>query len=332
MNETSPVTRATHPWVAAGAQRVRFATGFGAQFLASLGEDWSASLELVRAAEDLGFDAYWNYDHPKDAPDCWMYLAALSVCTTRIRLGSLVSSVYYRSPPLLARCAADVDQLSRGRLVLGVGGGDDPAEARQLGVARPSGQARVQGVEEAVHIIRGLWTGGPFTFTGEQFGVTDATFGPRPAQSPAVPLLIAGAGEATLRQVARYADASNFGAHERIGGAMGIDSVKEKLELLRRQCDAVCRPYESILKTFTSLPVVVGETPTAVRRKLDAIPEPIRVAYASSMVVGTPSELIEYYRPLVAAGIQYVIAAVVMHDVDTLRLLAEQVLPALQPD
>ncbi len=139
-----------------------------------------------------------------------------------------------------------VDRLSRGRLVLGIGGGDDPAEALRLGMPRPNSTTRLRDVEEALSIVRGLWSRGPFTFICDQFNVTEAVFGPGPVQTPDVPVLIAGSGEATLRQVACYAGASNFGAHERMGAAFTIDSIRDKLKILRGQCDAVGRPCESL--------------------------------------------------------------------------------------
>jgi alkanesulfonate monooxygenase SsuD/methylene tetrahydromethanopterin reductase-like flavin-dependent oxidoreductase (luciferase family) len=198
------VEHAVHPWIAEGDQRVRFGLGI-------LG--WRAGEDLIRLgqrAEELGFDSYWVQDHPMGGPDCWTSLAALAVTTRRIRLGSIVSCVYYRSPALLARQAADVDRLSGGRLVLGVGFGDSEAEFRHMNLAVPPVPERQAALAETVQIVRGLWSGRPFTFNGAHFGVHDAVLPAGPVQQPYVPLLIAGGGErVTLRQVAEYADMSN---------------------------------------------------------------------------------------------------------------------------
>jgi alkanesulfonate monooxygenase SsuD/methylene tetrahydromethanopterin reductase-like flavin-dependent oxidoreductase (luciferase family) len=108
MVDVRSLDRAGHPWIVEGDRRVRFGLGI-------LG--WRAGADLIRLgqrAEEMGFDSYWVQDHPMGGPDCWTSLAALAVTTRRIRLGSIVSCVYYRSPALLARQAADVDRLSDG--------------------------------------------------------------------------------------------------------------------------------------------------------------------------------------------------------------------------
>src|SRR4030081_2141594 len=122
---------APHPWVAEGQDKIRFA--IVGPFL----KEWSETLEFVLRAEELGFDAYWANDHPTRSMDCWSTLTALAMATRKIRLLSLVSCIYYRSPALLARLAADVDRVSNGRLILGVGIGDDVPEFAQLQIPFP---------------------------------------------------------------------------------------------------------------------------------------------------------------------------------------------------
>lgn len=140
---TEPLTRVTHPWVEEGADRIRFA--IGDVFLT----EWDDTVAFVRRAEQLGFDSYWAYDHPNRIMDTWTKLAAVATATERIRLISMVSCVFYRSPFLLARQAADVDRISGGRLVLGVGIGDDEPEFRELGVPFLPSRKRQQAMEEA---------------------------------------------------------------------------------------------------------------------------------------------------------------------------------------
>jgi alkanesulfonate monooxygenase SsuD/methylene tetrahydromethanopterin reductase-like flavin-dependent oxidoreductase (luciferase family) len=112
--------------------------------------------QLARRIETLGHDAIWTYDHPVTlgAADCWITLALLATATTSIRLGSAVSCVAYRHPALLARVAADIDQISQGRLVLGIGAGDDDAELSQLGLPFPALRERQTALQEALEIVR----------------------------------------------------------------------------------------------------------------------------------------------------------------------------------
>jgi alkanesulfonate monooxygenase SsuD/methylene tetrahydromethanopterin reductase-like flavin-dependent oxidoreductase (luciferase family) len=146
-------------------------------------------------------------------------------------------------------------------------------------------------------------------------------------QQPHVPLLIAGGGErVTLRQVAQYADVSNFAPHPAAGSAYTSDDVRRKYDALRRHCDDMGRPYESILRTYLHFPVILAETPAAVQAKLAMVPSDAR---EPSLLAATPSEAIAHYRDLAAAGVQYFIAATWGHDAETLRLLGQQVRPEI---
>jgi alkanesulfonate monooxygenase SsuD/methylene tetrahydromethanopterin reductase-like flavin-dependent oxidoreductase (luciferase family) len=142
--------------------------------------------------------------------------------------------------------SADVDRMSAGRLVLGLGIGDVLPEFEQLGLRFPSTRDRLQALEETIRIVRGVVGEAPFTYQGHQFWVTNATLPFGPIQQPHLPLLIAGGGErVTLRQVAQYADMSNFGEHVYTGGAQSVADVRRKLDVLDRHCDALGRPPES---------------------------------------------------------------------------------------
>jgi len=235
----------THPWVAEAAQRVRFGIDGGGP-----PGGLPALVDWAQTVEDLGFDSLWVGDHTMGRWDCWTALAALAVRTRRLRLGPLVSCVYYRPPALLARIAADVDVLSGGRLVLGLGVGDIPTEFAQLGLRYPPVPERQTALAETVEIVRGLWGGAPFTFEGAHFRVAEAAVRPGPVQRPRVPLLIAGGGErTTLAQVARYADAANFGPTAATGSAWGTEEVRRKYAALREHCARIGRLYESVLRT-----------------------------------------------------------------------------------
>jgi alkanesulfonate monooxygenase SsuD/methylene tetrahydromethanopterin reductase-like flavin-dependent oxidoreductase (luciferase family) len=345
---TAPAStpRAIHPWVAEQERRVRFGVFNGPL------TEWRVLLAWVQAIERLGLDSFWIGDHPMlSAVDCWTALAALAVHTERLRLGPLVSCVYYRPAALLARQAADVDRLSAGRLVLGLGIGDLPKEFEQLGLAKPPFRQRAIALAETVALVRGLWGPAPVTLHGTHVRAEDARLGSGPVQEPHVPLLIARGGErVTLRQVAEHADACNFGPNGATGSAWGLPEVRRKLEALRRHCAAVGRPDAAVLRSHFGH-VVAAETEAGVVAKLAArlarpgteeaerqpglprrlilrygLPSVEDVAYV--VVAGTPEQLVTYYRSLMGAGMRYFITQCGT-DEETVRLLAEAVVPRL---
>jgi alkanesulfonate monooxygenase SsuD/methylene tetrahydromethanopterin reductase-like flavin-dependent oxidoreductase (luciferase family) len=131
--------------------------------------------------------------------------------------------------------------------------------------------------------------------------------------------------------VAEHADASNFGAHAAVGGAFTEDGITRKFEALRAHCDAAGRAYDAVLRTHWACPVVVGRTPQDVERQLATVQDRLRTQYASSAIIGMPEEVISRFQALVAAGMQYFITYVAPGDSETLRLLAEEVFPAVRP-
>ena len=177
MADFGTLARPIHPWVAAGQGKVRF----GVSML--FRSDWSTYVAWVQEAEALGFDSIWAQDHPPRMPDWATTLAALAMVTRTIRLGSYVNSIYYRTPTLLARMAADVDRMSNGRFVLGIGIGFGAAEFAQFGLTLPSVRERQEALEETLQIIAGLWGPQPFTFAGKHFQVEEATSAPPSTRS-----------------------------------------------------------------------------------------------------------------------------------------------------
>ena len=165
MSDAQGWTRPVHPWVAEGQEQVRF----GVQPWP--GWDWRAFLSMAGEAEALGFDSFWTYDHPLGGRDCWAGLAAAAQRTSRVRLGTLASCIYYRNAVTLARLAADVDQLSGGRVVLGLGLGDSQAEFARMGLPWPPMRERQRRLEETVAAVYGLWGAEPFTVRGEHVRV-----------------------------------------------------------------------------------------------------------------------------------------------------------------
>jgi alkanesulfonate monooxygenase SsuD/methylene tetrahydromethanopterin reductase-like flavin-dependent oxidoreductase (luciferase family) len=338
------VPRTIHPWVAQADQCVRFGIFSGPAH-------WTARIEWVREVERLGFDSFWLGDHTTfSRTDCWTALAVLARETERVRLGPLVSCVYYRSPALLARQAADVDQVSGGRLVLGLGIGDIPKEFTQLGLGDPSLRERDKALVETIQFVSALWRGETVTMHGSYVHADETKLGSLPVQEPYVPILIAGGGERrTLRRVAQHADACNFGPSGATGSAWALADVTRKLDALRKHCADAGRPYDSVLRTHASLNLIAAETEAALDAKLTArhpsakpvegargpgMPRLLTTHYGMAsmedvpyvIVAGTPPQLIAYYRALVEAGMRYFIAGC-GSDAETIRLLAQEVMP-----
>ena len=210
---------------------------------------------LVTSAEEKGFDSFWVMDHFHQlqmigAPgepmlEGWTTISALAGVTTKIKLGTLVTGIIYRHPSILAKMGATLDVISKGRLFMGIGAGWNEEESLAYGIASsfPSNRERLERLEEAIQIIRKMWTEEPTaTFTGKYYQIKNAYCNPKPIQRPSPPILVGGSGEKkTLEIVARYADACNlFGSPE---------TVKTKLNVLKEHCKKVGRDYDSILKT-----------------------------------------------------------------------------------
>src|SRR6266705_1475890 len=165
----------------------------------------------------------------------------------------------------------------------------------------------------------------PFTYKGKYTQVEQIHLPFGPIQQPRIPLLIAGGGErVTLRQVAQYADASNFGPHVYTGSARSVEDVVRKCNVLCAYCEEFGRPSDSILRTHITLPLVLGETPAAIAAKQEKVPASLRKMLQSGTLTVTLHEAIAYYRALVQAGIRYLIIGVWLNDVETLQLFSQQ--------
>jgi alkanesulfonate monooxygenase SsuD/methylene tetrahydromethanopterin reductase-like flavin-dependent oxidoreductase (luciferase family) len=328
--------RERHPWVEQFQDRI----GIALQAVADHGEGAPGKrlLHAGQLADTFGFDAFFLGDHPAWAPECWVHLSAIAVTTQRVRLGQMVAANPYRPPLLTARLASDLDHLSDGRLILGLGIGWNAAdyglgtnEFERMGLPYDSTRERQAALEEALAIIHGVWGEQPFTFAGRHYSVSDAQV-PRPVQTPSPPLIIAGAGERTLAQVARFADVANFGP----GPAGHVDTAEaalEKLSLLRRQCEAVGRPYDDILRSHFTHWLVLAPDEAAVQAKVNRyFPDGLDAFWGAYLVAGTPETVARYYQEYVDAGIQYfVFQTLDPTDEETVCLAAEDLLPRLRP-
>jgi len=318
-------TRTTHPWIAEGERTIRYG------ILSNIQLGWEHLLENALRAEELGYDSVCIYDHPTsmNATGCWTTLAMLAVATTRLRLISLVSCAYYYHPVVLARMAADVDRASHGRLVLGLGMGDDEHEFEQLGIPFPPARQRQKFLEETIQIIQGLWKGEELTYQGTHFQIQRAAGHPLPVQYPYVPLLIAGGGEqVTLRQVAQYADVSNFGPHMWTGSAYLQEDVTRKYETLRAHCETFARAPETILRSYFVPSMLLARTSQELEAK--RLQYPIHETSIRGAIVGTIEEIRERFQTLVNLGVQYFILPVYPADPETLEIFASDIMPTIQ--
>ncbi|WP_428535683.1 LLM class F420-dependent oxidoreductase [Rhodopila sp.] len=294
------------------------------------GSDPADAFDALKAkaqwAENHGFTWFSVMDHliqipPVGAADepfieGWTALSALAAVTNRIRLATLASSVAYRNPAHLAKIAAGVDLISRGRLTLGIGAGWFETEYRQYGWEFPERPAvRIRQLEEAVRLILEMWTDRRTSFDGKYFHAQDAILEPKPIQQPHPPIMIAGGGEQlTLRVVARLADACNV-----FGDPAG---VKRKFDILHRHCDAEQRPYQAIEKTnILGLLVARDEAAlTAKRRRLN-------VAESFPGFAGTIAGITDLIGQYQDAGVDLMISSAFKNDTETLELLASDVIP-----
>jgi len=246
----------------------------------------------------------------------WTMLSALAAVTNRIRLATLASSVGYRNPAHLAKIAAGVDIISRGRLTLGIGAGYFETEYRQYGWDFPERPAvRIRQMEEAVQLILAMWTEKRTTFHGRYFRAEEAILEPKPLQKPRPPVMVAGGGEQlTLRAVARLADACNVGGDP--------DMVRHKLSVLRSHCDAAQRDYDAIEKTHNNSWLLSrDEAGVAAKRERLAARGPLRG------FVGTVSQAIDLIGQYRDAGVQLLINSDYCNDAETDELFASDVMP-----
>lgn len=178
--------------------------------------EWFQMLERVRWAEGAGFDGAWVFDHfkplygtgPGPCLEGWTLLAGLAAATVRIRLGTLVTGMTYRHPSVLAAEAVTVDQISGGRLELGLGTGWFEREHLELGIPFPRTAERVDRLVEAIDVMRLLMTTDDASYAGDHYTLHRATYRPRPVQRPHPPLWIGASGEQRmLPLVGRVADA-----------------------------------------------------------------------------------------------------------------------------
>jgi F420-dependent oxidoreductase-like protein len=259
-------------------------------------QPWSQILASARHVEATGWDGVWIADHfmPSYGSDteafheCWATLAALAAAVPRVRLGPLVTGNTYRHPAVLANMAATVDEISGGRLVLGLGAGWQENEHRAYGLDYGSVGSRMDRLEESCAVIRGLFTRERTDFDGEHYMLRDAPMAPKGAAGRAVPLLIGGGGEQrTLRIAARYADEWNiWGTPDRLAA---------KGAVLDRRCAEVDRDPATIARSAVAMLFLSEDQALLDRFRAMELPRPT--------IVGTVAELADTLGAYRDAGV-----------------------------
>ncbi|WP_147794837.1 LLM class F420-dependent oxidoreductase [Cellulomonas sp. Y8] len=304
------------------------------------GATYDDLLAVARATEDLGFDAFFRSDHylsmgsgdglpgPTDA---WTTLAGLARETSRIRLGTLVSSATFRHPGVLAIQVAQVDQMSGGRVELGLGTGWYAEEHEAYGIPFPD--KRFGLFAEQLEVVTGLWgtpAGDRFDYAGEHYTLKRSPALPKPVQTsplagttPGVPLIVGGLGpRKTPALAARFASEFNLTFPP-------LDVVGEKLETVREACRAIGRDPQTLTMS-AALVLAGGKDDAEVDRRAAAIgrdPKEVRAVG----IAGTPTAMVDRLGTLAEQGITRVYLQVLdLHDLDHLELVASEVMPQVR--
>lgn len=279
---------------------------------------------LARIQDD--FDSVWVDDHlmpwatwqSNDTPymECLTTITHFATRYPSLHFGASVLCQSYRNPGLLAKTVANLQLLTGGRILFGIGAGWMQEEYDAYDYEFPKPAVRIAQLEEAVQVIKALWTESPATFHGRYYRVENAYCEPRP--DPVPPILIGGGGEQlTLRVVAKHADWWN------IPGGTYANYV-HKLQVLRRHCEEVGRDYDSIVKTWSAEAVALAETEAEAQRIAAASP------YANAPIIGTPVQVAAQLQPFIDVGVRHLIVRLLdFPRTDGMELFAREVMPLL---
>jgi F420-dependent oxidoreductase-like protein len=258
-------------------------------------------VEQARAAEHAGFGLVTVMDHlyqidgvgPVTDPmlEAWSTLAALARETTRVRLGTLVTGVTYRNPALVAKMATTLDVISGGRAILGLGAAWNAVEHDGYGFDFPPVRERMDRLDEALTIIRAMFTQDRPSFEGRHYRVHEVLNVPGPVQPGGPRVLVGGGGEQrTLRIAAKHADMTHW-------FPLGLEVLRRKTELLERYCEEIGRDPATIERTMAA-PVMVAGSDAESRAFLDRLPPDRR----PHVRIGRPDQMADAIQPYVEAG------------------------------
>ncbi|MER6499670.1 LLM class F420-dependent oxidoreductase [Streptomyces sp. NPDC001455] len=295
------------------------------------GASYDTLLAVAKAAEDLGFDAFYRSDHylrmgPGDGlpgpTDAWITLAGLARETRRIRLGTLMTAGTFRLPGVLAVQVAQVDQMSGGRVELGLGAGWFEEEHRAYGIPFP--KEKFGRLEEQLEIVTGLWAteiGQTFSFDGTYYQLTDSPALPKPAQAK-VPILVGGHGaRRTPRLAARYADEFNIPFASLEDSERQFGRVGEAARAAGRE------PGDLVYSN--ALVVCVGKNDAEVARRASAIGREVAELKANGLA-GSPAEVVDKIGRYAAIGSSRIYLQVLdLEDLEHLELISSRIQPQL---
>ena len=305
-------------------------------------EQWPTMQRVAWQAESLGFDSIWVYDHFHTVPEptqeptyeAWTLMASLAVATERVRLGQMCTCNGYRSPSYLAKVASSIDAISNGRVEMGIGGGWYEHEYLAYGYPFPKPAVRLGELDEAVQIMKLMWSEDNASFDGTHYTIEGAICQPKPVQEGGIPMWIAGGGEQlTLRTAAKYADYTNFGG--------SLEVFNRKSEVLARHCENVGRDFGEITRS-SNFNVIIGADSAAVEANVAATAARAdtvlddgqaaidRMLNGPGMAVGTPEQVIDTLKTYEAAGMTYAIIYLpdAAYDAESMELFASEVMPA----
>ena len=294
------------------------------------GATYDQQLAVARVTEEAGLDAFFRSDHFQafgassglpGPTESWVTLAGLARETSRIRLGTLVTSATFRHAGVLAISVAQVDQMSGGRVELGIGAGWNDQEHRSYGVPFLSGFGeRFELLTETLEVLTGLWEtpeGERFSYKGSHLALEDSPALPKPAQRPRPPIIIGGAGHAkTPALAARFADEFNAPFHT-------LEAASAQYDRVRAACEAAGRDPGSMVFS-AALTVCVGGDDAEIQRRAERIGRPVeRIDLA-----GTPEQVADKLRQFADAGATRAYLQVLdLDDLDHVRLIGAEVAP-----
>ena len=282
-------------------------------------------VEMAVAGEESGFRSLWVMDHlyqlpalgGEDSPmlEAYTLLGALAARTRSVKLGTLVTGVTYRNPAILAKETTTLDVISGGRAILGIGAAWHDIEHVAFGVDYPPDRERLDRLEEAVQIARGMFTEDVFTFTGKYYRVERIRNLPRPIRPQGIPIMIGGGGEKrTLRLVAQYGDGCNVSGD--------VATVRHKLEVLARHCADFDRDPADIKKTRLSSLFLV-DTPKESAETREMLVGMAGEEFAGGCTIGTDDEVVEQVAASIEAGVDEPIFNLPFADPATIRRAGE---------
>ncbi len=300
------------------------------------GASYDDLLRVARVAEDAGYDAFFRSDHYRaigDASgepgptDAWLTLAGLAVQTRRVRLGTLVTAATFRLPGPLAVSVAQVDQMSGGRVELGLGAGWFDAEHTAYGIPFPPVAERFDRLEEQLAIITGLWgtlPGDRFSFDGEHYTVTDSPALPKPVQQPRPPVIVGGLGKLRTPQLAaRYADEFNVAFSP-------MDVAATQFERVDAACAEIGRDPSELVRSVAQVSCV-GRDDAEIARRALTLGRKVGDLRENGLA-GTPAEVVDRLGTWREhTGISRIYLQLLdLADLDQVELIGSAVLPQLR--